>query len=317
MRSPFALWLACAACVAPTAIPPASPTVPSSAAPPGPSAAAAAAGATAAPLSLTYLGVATWALSDGTHTIVTDPYFTRPDFAAKAPLASDPTAVAARAPAKVDLILVGHSHIDHLLDAPALAQRTGASIVGTVSTSNYARTMGIPDGQLITVKGGEDYAFDGFSVRVLPGLHSALDDKHTFGSDQLIAPGVRPATVAQFGEGGTLQYLIRIAGHQIVFIGSANFIERELTGLRPDIAIVGTGLRQEIYDYSCRLMRALDNPPTVIVNHFDAWTQPLPSSGQPLSADAQRDLAAFAAEVRACSPGTKVIVPKHFQPLRW
>jgi L-ascorbate metabolism protein UlaG (beta-lactamase superfamily) len=311
MRFTLALWFGCAACAA------SSTTIPPAATPAAVPAPAAAAAAATGPLSLTYLGVAGWAISDGTHTVVSDPYFTRPNFAANAPISSDEAAIAAHAPAKVDLILIGHAHIDHVLDAPALARRTGASIIGTVSTANYARTLGVPDQQIITVKGGEDYAFAGFSVRVLPGLHSALGQKHTFGADQIIAPGVRPTTMAQFAEGGTMQYLVRMAGHKIVVIGSANFIERELTGLRPDIAIVGTGLRQEIYDYSCRLMRALDYPATVIANHFDDWTEPPPAPGQPLPADDQQDLEAFAAEIHACSPATKVIVPKHFEPMRW
>ncbi len=37
---------------------------------------------------------------------------------------------------------------------------------------------GLADDQLVPVKGGEDYAFGAVSVRVVPGLHSALDSKH-------------------------------------------------------------------------------------------------------------------------------------------
>jgi L-ascorbate metabolism protein UlaG (beta-lactamase superfamily) len=266
-----------------------------------------------ASLTVTYLGVAGWELSDGTHTVLSDPYFSRPSFAAEVPIAADPAAIAARAPARADVVVIGHSHVDHVLDAPAVARRTGASIIGTISTANYARAAGVPDQQIIPVKGGEDYAFDGFSVRVLPGLHSALDDKRTFGADQVIAPGTHPTTMAQFAEGGTLHYLVRLGGRQILIIGSANFIERELTGLRPDIAIVATGLRHEIYDYSCRLMRALGHPPVVLTNHFDAWTRP---PDEPLSADTLHDLAAFAAEIHACSPTTRVIVPKHFEAMQ-
>lgn len=269
--------------------------------------------ATTPPLTLTYLGVAGWQLTDGQRVVLVDPYFTRPTFAPGTAVASDPAAVAARAPTRADLIVVGHSHVDHVLDAPAVAKRTGAAVMGTLSTSNYARASGLPPEQIVPVKGGEDYAFAGFSVRVLPGLHSALDEKHSFSPFTGIASDkVLPATMDEFGEGGTLNYLVRFGGRQILVIGSANYVERELEGLRPDIAIVAVGLRHELHDYSCRLMRALGAPPLVLPNHFDSWTKPVET---PLSEGAQRDLAAFAEEIRACAPNTRVVVPVPFSPL--
>lgn len=268
------------------------------------------------PITLTYLGVAGWSISDGAHTVLVDPYFSRPSFAEGAAIRTDPAAVdaalaARRLPARADVILIGHSHVDHVLDAPTVALRTGASIIGTNSTTNYGRAAGVPDAQLISAKGGEDYAFEGFSIRVLPGLHSALDDKHFTGWGQVIAPGTLPTTMDGFSEGGTLNYLVRLGGHQVLIIGSANFIEREVDGLRPDVAIVATGARQEIYDYSCRLLRGIGHPPILFTNHFDAWKQP---AGTPLSADTTADLADFTKEVQACSPSTKVTVPRAFEP---
>lgn len=316
---PFACLLGLTACTAatPAAVPPRSPDDAAAAATAA-AAGASAPAATGVPLTLTYLGVAGWSITDGAHTVLVDPYFTRPSFADGVPIATDEAAITAalsarRLPARADVIVVGHSHVDHVLDAPAVARKTSASVMGTVSTTNYARATGLPATQVIPVKGGEDYAFEGFSIRAIPGLHSALDDKHYFGSDQLIAPGAVPTTMAQFAEGGTLNYLIRLGGRQVLVIGSANFIERELEGLRPDIALVATGLRQEIHDYSCRLMRALGNPPLVLPTHFDAWTKP---AATPLSADTLKDLEAFTAEIKACSPATRVVVPKTFEPMR-
>ena len=94
------------------------------------------------------------------------------------------------------------------------------------------------------MRGGEDYQFDGWSVRVLPSLHSALDGKHTVGG-ALAGPPALPMGFADYAEGGTFAYLVRLGGHQILLLSTANFIERELAGLRPDVAIVATGLRAE------------------------------------------------------------------------
>jgi L-ascorbate metabolism protein UlaG (beta-lactamase superfamily) len=266
-----------------------------------------------AALKLTYLGVAGWQLTSGDVTVMVDPYFSRPSLAAEAPMIPDEQAIRARVPPRASLVLVAHSHVDHLLDAPTVARLTGAEIMGTASTANYARASGIPSEKIVTVKGGEDYAFKGFSVRVIPGLHSALDHKHTFGADTLIPANVKlPMRFADFVEGGSLAYLVRVGGHEVLFISSANYIERELEGIHPDVAVVATGLRQEVHDYTCRLMRVLGRPPVVFANHFDRWMEPIGPTAN-LSPETTADLARFGEEVRACSSKTRVIVPAHFE----
>jgi L-ascorbate metabolism protein UlaG (beta-lactamase superfamily) len=260
-----------------------------------------------APVTLTYLGVAGWQLDGAGKTILVDPYFSRPA-ELDAPIVPDAAAIAARAPARADLILIGHSHVDHLLDAPAVAQATGAQLLGSVSTARVARASGLADDRVIAIRGGEDYAFDGYSVRVIPSLHSALGDKHVFGGEIGEAP-VPPTAMAGYQEGGAFAYLVRVAGHQILFLSTANFIEREVDGLRPDVAVIATGLREEIHDYTCRLLGALGHPPLVYANHFDDWR------GPPVDAPLDDALAAFVDEVHRCAPGTRVVVPAHFAPM--
>lgn len=258
------------------------------------------------PIALTYLGVAGWQIDAGAITILADPYFSRPDV--DGVMVPDAAAIAARAPARADLIVIGHSHVDHLLDAPAVARRTGAQIMGSVSTARVARASGLADDRIIPVQGGEDYAFAaGYSVRVMRSLHSALGGKHVAAGVEIPAGVHLPMRFADYTDGGAYAYLVRVAGHQVFVLSTANFIEREIEGLRPDIAIVATGLRQEIHDYTCRLMRALGNPPLVYTNHFDDW------HGAPVDAPPDDDLRAFVAEVARCSPATRVVIPKHFE----
>lgn len=260
---------------------------------------------TKGPLALTYLGVAGWQLSSGETTILIDPYLSRPNL--DGPIAPDADAIARHAPTHANLILIGHSHVDHLLDAPAIALRSGAEILGSESTTKVALASGVPADHLITVKGGEDFAFGGFSVRVIPSLHSALDQKHTFGRNLTTTPAL-PMKLSEYEEGGTFIYLVRIAGHQVLVTSTANFIERELDGLRPDIAIIAPGLRHEIHDYTCRLLRALGYPPLVYATHFDDWR-----ASPPVTPTLSDDVRAFAAEVAACSPETRLVVPRHFE----
>ena len=214
---------------------------------------------------------------------------------------------------RADFVLVTHTHYDHVLDVPHIALKTGAAVIGTESTENVMRAYGIPEEQLITVRGGEDYQFGSFSLKVIPSIHSPLDHKHYFSSATAPLGMKAPLTLAQIHpEGGTLAYLIRFHGHQILVFGGMNYLEREIVGLEPDVAVIGAGAsRKEIYDYSGRLMRGLHYPAIVLPTHWDNFLAPYSASQQP-ALDA---LQSFVQEIVAASPKTKVIVPKYFEAI--
>jgi L-ascorbate metabolism protein UlaG (beta-lactamase superfamily) len=293
-----------AACVPPLPEAPAAPA-PAALVPPPPPPPRAPPAAGGEPLALTYFGVAGWEIEGAGKIVLADPYFSRPRDA-NAPLVPDAAAIAAHAPPRADVVLVGHSHYDHLLDASAVALRTGAQLLGSVSTTRVGKASGVPDDHLITVKGGEDFEMGGYSIRAIPSLHSAIGDKHIFGGEIAPAPQL-PMSQAGYQEGGTFAYLVRLGGRQVLVLDTANFIERELAGVHPDIAIIAPGLRGEIHDYTCRLLRVLGAPPIVIATHFDAWQE------APVDEPPDEDLQAFVAEVHACAPATRVILPHHFE----
>ena len=54
---------------------------------------------------------------------------------------------------KATAILVGHGHGDHMSDAPDVAGRTGAMLVGAPITATQARAMGLGGDQIIAVTG--------------------------------------------------------------------------------------------------------------------------------------------------------------------
>ncbi len=281
------------------------------------------------PVVLKYLGTAGWEISDGTSVILIDPYISRikgpapPAAGAGYSVAGDnrkaygwndiatPDIAAIDTHIQhADFVLVTHTHYDHVLDVPHIALKTGASVVGTESTENVLRAYGVPETQLITVRGGEDYQFKTFSLKVIPSIHSPLDHKHYFSSAVAPAGMKAPLTLEQIHpEGGTLAFLVRIGGHRILAFGGMNYVEREIAGLDPDVALVGAaGSRKEIYDYSGRLMRALNYPALVLPTHWDNFLVPYEASQQP-ALDAVQG---FVQEIVAVSPKTKVIIPKYF-----
>ena len=281
---------------------------------------------------LQYLGTAGWEISDGTTVILIDPYLSRINGPAPPGGGTGHTVTGDTRPAygwhdlaspdteaidshiqRANLVLVTHTHYDHVLDVSHIALKTQATVIGTESTENVMRAYSVPEGQLITVRGGEDYDFGSFSVKVIPSIHSPLDHKHYF-SSMTAPPGMKaPLTLEQIHpEGGTLAYLVRFHGHQILAFGGMNYIEREIEGLRPDVALVGAGgSRKEIYDYSGRLMRGLGYPALVIPTHWDNFLVPY-SASQRAALEA---LQSFIGEIAVASPKTKVIVPKYFEPI--
>lgn len=170
---------------------------------------------------------------------------------------------------------------------------------------------GVAPSHLLLAQGGSTFEIGPFSIRAVRGLHSLTGQGNAMIPREITLP--MPASA--YAEGGTLDYLVRVEQRTLLFVGSANFIEGELIGLRPDVAILAVGLREKIPDYACRLMRALGRPPLVLTDHFDAHWKPLGPEQMSLGDDARASLARFADEIHACAPATKVVVPEHFRPI--
>lgn len=289
-------------------------------------------------LKLTHFGAAAWRITDGKTTVYVDPYFSRlrtvkvfgNTFPAPSPDDRRPvvryddvpvsdTATIDRHVTKADFVLVSHSHFNHCMDMPYIAKKTGATVIGTESTANLARASGVPDRQIIPVQGGEDFAFGDISVRAIPSLHSSLvmpspytlyDNCRYFDGRKVPGDLQGPPKLKDFVEGGTLAYLIRIAGHRIVVLCSMNYIEREMQGLEPTIALIpASAWRLQVYDYTKRLVRALGNPPLVVATHWDKQVSPYGANQDAELTQAQT----FVREVQAASPQSRIVVPRHFE----
>jgi L-ascorbate metabolism protein UlaG (beta-lactamase superfamily) len=277
---------------------------------------------------LRYLGTAGWEISDGTAVVLVDPFMSRPrmntpnDPASPTDtrplltmddIAQSDTRVIDAHIARADFILITHTHFDHVLDTPYIARKTGATVIGTESTYRYARSMGVPQDKLIAVRGGEDYQFDGLSIKVIPSLHGVIGRRPFLESAVFPADAKPPFRLRDLlVEGGTVAYLIRMGGRQLLVFGSMNYIEREVEGLRPDVVLVGAmPERREIYDYTGRLLRALGSPRYVLPTHWDRFNVNFDVSQEP----ALQRLQSFVAEVQAVAPTSTVIVPKYFEAI--
>ena len=277
-------------------------------------------------LTFRYFGAAGWEITDGRTIVLIDPYISRipytdrrhPDDNRRAFSRSDVGEINEELIDSViteaDFILIHHAHYDHLGDVPYIAKKTGAKVIGTETTIMILRAYGVPDDQLYAVGGGEDYKFDDFSVRIVPSIHSALNDKHYFDSRRYDRDTalIAPLAINQFIEGGALSFLARFGGRTVLTMGSMNFIEREYEGLDPDILLAGiNGSRLGLYDYDRRLLESTGLPPIVIPTHWDNFVLPYDFSQE---AAIERNIKPFIETAKTVSPSSKVITPVHLEP---
>ncbi|MEV6210273.1 MBL fold metallo-hydrolase [Kitasatospora sp. NPDC051914] len=269
-----------------------------------------------------WLGTAGWRIEGAGKNVLFDPYITRfdtglfkPPFNSATPLTVDGGLVDRHA-GKPDLILVSHSHWDHINDVPHLAAGSTAPVVGTATTCHLLRAMGVPASRLVVVKGGEVLDFGYCVVEVVAGLHSRNAEYRYFAPGTLTAPpAAPPATIADLPEGDTLAFQIRFGdGPSAFLMGASDFVARNLTGLRPDVAMVAVQSSSSTHRYAERLLTALDLPRTVVPVHWDNFEVPL---AEPAVRDPGADLDGLVSRIRRHSPRTRVIVPEHLAPLRF
>ncbi len=132
--------------------------------------------AEAAGLRVRWLGVAGFSIRDGDAVLLHDPYLSRPgllrvlftryqpDAGVLDPLLSDASPVPELAAAR--WVLIGHSHFDHLGDAPWIAARTGAELAGSETTLQLARAYGLDASRARRLDPGDSWSAGPFEVRV-------------------------------------------------------------------------------------------------------------------------------------------------------
>ncbi|MFI1192372.1 MBL fold metallo-hydrolase [Micromonospora sp. NPDC020750] len=290
----------------------------------GPAAPARAAAPTPAPaprrtgaVSFRWWGTSGWRIDIGGRTVLVDPYLSRYDTGLFTGKFNQETALTVaedvldRYVDRASTILVTHTHWDHFNDVPRIAQRTGARVFGTLTAYHLGLAYGLPVGQLSPVKGGEVLHFGDHTVEVVGSLHSRNASYSMAFPGVRVTPPARPETIADLPEGDTLAYQVRIAGGPAVFfMGASDFVERDLAGLAPDVAMVALQSSTATADYVARLMAALDHPKVVVPVHWDNFETPLVNPPTVAPTDRER-LDALIAAVRAVSPRTRVLVPEY------
>ncbi|GAA5187946.1 hypothetical protein GCM10023322_37450 [Rugosimonospora acidiphila] len=288
---------------------------------------------TAAGVAMRWLGVAGWEITFDGHVLYFDPYVSRFDYTtnggilAPNPAVVDNLLTTGRLAGPPELMMVSHSHWDHIADVPQLLSRAewaGATIrtIGTDTQRNLLTAMGVSAGRManfITASGGEDLTFQGgaYQVRVMRSLHSQSLGYGYFAPGIRVEPPATPKTTTDLVEGNTLAYQLTVPGRlKVLMFGGTNFVEKELEGLRPDVVSVCVTDFSSLDHYLERLLTVLGGPRYVIPVHNDDMVTGYDSPDLPKTID-RTPIDQLKKTVQSMGLKTQVVEPTHLRVLNF
>jgi len=265
-------------------------------------------------IAIRWLGVAGFSIeSDGT-VLLHDPYLSRPGMLRTLLRQYEPDAsvlerlLAPGGPVpeldRARLLLIGHSHFDHLGDAAWLARSTEATVAGSPTTVAIARGYGLATRRAREVAPGQSFAEGPFDVSVVASRHAPVLFGRVPLPGEVTAPPARLLHAFSFKMGGAFGYLLthRPSGRSLYLLSSAAVDPDALEALGAEAApvdalLVATTGRDEGY---ARALVTHLRPRLVVPHHFDDFFRALdrPDAGEPRDPE---DLDRFEEEVRAAA----------------
>jgi L-ascorbate metabolism protein UlaG (beta-lactamase superfamily) len=248
-----------------------------------------------APLTVTWLGVSTLLIDDGSSAMMTDGFFSRPGLGrvGVGKVSPSPARVdgclARAGVTKLAAVVPVHTHFDHALDSALVADRTGAQLVGGESAANVGRGHGLGADRLVIADSGTPIQLGAFDITLVESRHSP-PDRFPGTIDRPVVPPVRAAAY-RCGEAWSALVHHRPSGRRLLIQGSAGFVKGSLSGQHADVVYLGVGqlgVQPESYlvDYWTETVRAVGARRVVPV-HWDDFFRPLskPLRALPYAAD--------------------------------
>jgi L-ascorbate metabolism protein UlaG (beta-lactamase superfamily) len=268
-----------------------------------------------------FLGTSSLLLSDGETTLLCDGFVTRPGLlrVALGRIAPDRTVVRAaveRLRARnLAAVFCAHSHYDHALDAPLWSLETGADLIGSESTANVGRGLGVPETSLRVVADGDTLGYGRFALTFLDSVHSPGD--HYPGT--VDRPLIPPARAGAWKTGTAYSVLVAHPRGRILLHASANHRPGMFGGPHADVVYLGVGSlgRQSpafLDSYWTEVVRATGARRVVLV-HWDDFFTSLSRPLRPMRSFADKfDVTMDRLLPLARRDGVDVVLPVAWQP---
>jgi L-ascorbate metabolism protein UlaG (beta-lactamase superfamily) len=200
-----------------------------------------------AAIQVRFAGVSTLVFDDGETVWMTDGFFSRPSFFRLLLSQIEPDQAAIERGlkslevTKLAVVVTLHSHYDHAMDAPLVAMQTEALLVGSESTLNVGRGLGMPEDRMRKVRPRETITLGKWKLTFIESRHapSPLTESGVVTIDARLVP---PARVEAWGEGQTWAIFVEhTSGARILILGSAGFEPGSLHGMHADMVFLSIG----------------------------------------------------------------------------
>lgn len=171
-------------------------------------------------------------------------------------------------------VLVGHTHFDHAVDAPAIARRYRAPAYGSASLVRLMQLHGL-GGLAVEVEPYRRYELGPFVVSFTPSAHSKLLLGRRVPFDgELSCDHLHGLTPGAYRCGQVWGIRIEVAGMSFYHQGSANVVDAALRNEPVDVFLAGIAGRAVTPRYWERVLPRLD-PRVVVPTHYDDFFKPL------------------------------------------
>lgn len=244
-------------------------------------------------MKVTFFGTTTLLFDDGKDQILFDAHMTRPSLGKYifGSGATDKKLVDEKLRLhhvdRLKAIFVSHSHHDHVMDAPYIANCCGAAIYGSASALNAARGGDVPEDKLVLFEANVTYEVGDFRVKVIPSIHSKPTILNNDLGQTIDKPLRQPARLRDYKEGGSYDFYVEAEGKRFMIRPSFNYIKGQLDGYKADVLFLGVAGLQKADAQTERTFyrETIDKlePKLVIPIHWDNFFLPLskPAKGMP------------------------------------
>ena len=244
-------------------------------------------------MKVTFFGTTTLLFDDGKDQVLFDAHLTRPSLLTwlcgrlRTDRGMADKMIGLYGISRLRAIFISHSHFDHVMDAPYVANRTGAVIYGSSSTLNVGRGGDVPEERLVLFEKGKTYGVGDFRITVIASLHSKPVIFQSDLGQEITKPLAQPCRGADYKEGGSYDFLVENGGKKYLIRPSFNYLEGQLDGIHADVlflASAGFGradavMKERFFAETVGKVR----PGLVIPIHWDCFFRPLdrPVKGMP------------------------------------
>lgn len=258
-------------------------------------------------LELEWLGVSGYRMTFEGQTIFIDPYVSRvslKSFLLRREAGPDPALIDRYIDphGSVVGVIVGHTHFDHALDAPAIAKKFNCPAYGSASMQQLMKLHGAPE-LAINVEPGHAYEIGPFKTTFIRSRHSKLILGRKVPFDgELTCDDLHGLTAGGYKCGQVWGVRIEVAGVSFYHQGSADLIDDELPDEPVDYFLAGVAGREVTPRYWERVLKKLD-PRVVVPTHYDNFMKPL---GAPEALVARAKLQELPDEIHAVTGDARI-----------